>query len=78
MHDEFTYYGDASLRRPDPSAADAEAAFVDYVYIRENPAGAHRELWFHQGGCHEWLVVTRDTLTHAIAGAESARTGSRR
>lgn len=74
-HDEFTYYGDATVRRPDATAAGAEERFFEYVYIRDNPAGLHRELWFHQGGCHEWLIVTRDTQTHAIAGAESARTG---
>ena len=77
IHDEFTYYGDATPHRPDPSTAEAESTFVDYVYIRANPAGTHRELWFHQGGCHQWLVVTRDTLTHAIAAAELARAGDR-
>jgi heterotetrameric sarcosine oxidase delta subunit len=75
-HEEFAYYGDATLHRPDPAAADAERTFYEYVYVRDNPAGSHRELWFHQGGCHEWLVVTRDTRTHAIAGAEPARTAS--
>ncbi len=72
-HDEFVYYGDATLRRPDASVADAERAFFEYVYIRDNPAGPHRELWFHAGGCHEWLVVSRDTRTHEISGAEPAR-----
>ena len=73
-HDEFVYYGDAALlRRPDPAAPEAGQAFFEYVYIRVNPAGPHRELWFHQGGCHDWLVVTRDTRTHAISGAEPAR-----
>ena len=73
-HDEFVYYGDATLlRRPDPAAPEAGQAFFEYVYIRDNPAGPHRELWFHQAGCHEWLVVTRDTRTHAISGAEPAR-----
>ena len=69
-HEEFTYLGDATLVRPDPAAvADAEAAFNEYVYIRDNPAGRHRELWFHGAGCHAWLVVERDTRTHEIAGA---------
>jgi heterotetrameric sarcosine oxidase delta subunit len=45
------------------------------VYVRDNPAGPHRELWFHAASCHEWLVVTRDTRTHAISGAEPARKG---
>ena len=73
LHDEFTYLGDATLRRPEAAAPAAEDAFFDYVYIRENPAGRHEELWFHASGCHEWLVVTRDTRTHEIFGARPAR-----
>ena len=70
---EFTYLGDAALmRRPDPQAADAEAAFCDYVFLRDNPAGVHRELWFHEQGDRSWLVVTRNTVTHEILGVELA------
>jgi sarcosine oxidase subunit delta len=72
-HDEFTYYGDATVRRPSVTGPDAESAFYDYVYVRDNPFGLHRELWFHQGGCHEWLVVERDTRNHDIKGAVPAR-----
>ena len=61
------------LARPDGMAEGAEAAFADYVYLRDNPAGVHRELWFHEQGDRSWLVVTRDTLTHEILGAELAR-----
>lgn len=69
--EEFTYLGDATVRRP---AADADAqAFVDYVYLRDNPAGPHQEYWYHGGGCRSWLVVTRDTRTHAIAQVRLAR-----
>ncbi|MCX7054311.1 MAG: sarcosine oxidase subunit delta, partial [Proteobacteria bacterium] len=38
-HEEFTYYGDATVRRPSPSGPDAEPAFYDYVYVRNNPFG---------------------------------------
>ncbi len=69
---EFSYLGDASLMRRDEAQASAEAMH-DYVYLRDNPAGRHRELWYHAAGCHAWLLVTRDTRTHAIAGAEPAR-----
>ncbi|MEM1128955.1 MAG: sarcosine oxidase subunit delta [Pseudomonadota bacterium] len=70
---EFTYQGDASLLgRPDPAGAEAETAFCDYVFLRDNPAGTHRELWYHEQGDRSWLVVTRDTVTHEILGAELA------
>ena len=71
---EFVYLGDASLvNRPDPEAPDAAEQFHDYLYLRDNPAGAHRKLWFHEQGDRSWLVVTRDTLTHEITKVELAR-----
>ena len=71
---EFTYLGDARLMdRPDGMAPGAAAAFYAYVHLRDNPAGIHRELWFHEQGDRSWLVVTRNTVTHEILGAELAR-----
>ncbi|MEM9577832.1 MAG: sarcosine oxidase subunit delta [Pseudomonadota bacterium] len=76
---EFTYLGDASLiHRPDWEAEGAVQAFADYGYLRDNPAGLHRELWFHEGGDRSWLVVTRDTTTHEITQVEMARDVARR
>lgn len=70
---EFTCLGDGSLlNRPSPEGEGAEAAFCDYVFLRDNPAGIHRELWFHEQGDRSWLVVTRNTLTHEILAAELA------
>ena len=50
---EFVTHGDAGPIRPDAAAPDALARFVDYVYLRDNPAGALRELWFHAAG---WIA----------------------
>lgn len=69
---EFAYLGDAAPKRPDAAAPDAADAFHDYVYLRDNPAGAMKELWYHSAGCRRWLVVERDTRTHAISGATLA------
>jgi methylglutamate dehydrogenase subunit B len=69
---EFSYLGDATVSRPDPHAPDAENRFLDYVYFRDNPAGPHREFWYHGSGCQAWLVVVRDTRTHEISSAEPA------
>jgi sarcosine oxidase subunit delta len=41
--------------------------------MRDNPHGVHRELWYHVAGCHSWLVVTRDTMSHEITRVEFAR-----
>jgi len=73
---EFIYLGDASmLDLPEmPLEVDQHAldTWHDYVYLRDNPAGEHRELWFHEQGDRSWLVVTRDTLTHHISKVELA------
>ena len=69
---EFTILGDADPVRPDGMDADGGTMY-DYVYSRRNAAGSHREFWYHAAGCHAWLVVERDTLTHAITSVASAR-----
>ena len=68
---EFYYQGDAlALNRPDPDAGDV--AWNDYIHNRDNPAGITRDLWQHEAGCSNWLVVTRNTVTHEVLGAELA------
>jgi len=54
-------------------APEALAQFIDYGYLRYNPDGAHRELWYHEQGDRSFLVVTRDTTTHEIFAVELAR-----
>ena len=68
---EFYYQGDAVvLDRP---TGDAGAqAWDDYLHNRDNPAGDTRDLWFHESGCRAWIVVDRNTVTHAVHGAKLA------
>ena len=71
---EFVYLGDASLlARPDGLADGTAEAFYQYLYLRDDPAGLHRELWFHEQGDRSWLVVTRNTVSHEILAVEMAR-----
>ena len=71
---EFVYLGDAALiDRPDWQAEIAAEAFHAYGYLRDNPAGTHQELWYHEQGDRSWLVVTRDTVSHEISRVELAR-----
>ena len=71
---EFIYLGDASLiDRPDWQSENAADKFYEYLYLRDNPAGVIRELWFHEHGDRSWLVVTRNTATHEITKVELAR-----
>ncbi|HBS51114.1 MAG TPA: sarcosine oxidase subunit delta [Rhodobacteraceae bacterium] len=69
---EFYIQG-AALARPAPEAG--EDAWQDYVYLRDNPAGETRELWYHEAGCGAWLVVTRDTVSHEVRAVTLAERG---
>ena len=73
--DEFSYLGDAAPVRPAPNAAMAD--WVDYAYLRDNPSGAHAELWYHAAGCHAWLTVTRDLRSHAILSVQRVQDRAR-
>ena len=68
---EFVIRGALVGKRPDNQLPDSPnsplwEAWMDYVYLRDNPMGRHRELWFHSHGCRSWLVVDRDTVSHEI------------
>jgi sarcosine oxidase subunit delta len=57
-HEEFTTLGEAGRVRP--SGEDVQA-FADHVYLRNNVAGCHRELWFHAAGCHARVAIGHHT-----------------
>jgi heterotetrameric sarcosine oxidase delta subunit len=61
---EFTYGGDATVKRPADDAS--QSAWFDYVYLRDNPRGPHDEWWLHSAGCRSWFKLRRDTRTHDI------------
>ena len=65
---EFYYYGAADyLNRP---ATDDATGWDNHLHLRDNPAGETRDLWYHETGCAQWLLVTRDTVTHVISKVE--------
>jgi sarcosine oxidase subunit delta len=61
---EFSFRGDATLRRP--AAEAGPDAFHDYVYARRNPRGWVVEWFQHSAGCRAWLQVLRHNVTHEI------------
>lgn len=69
---EFAYLGDAGVHRPPPGTESLADRSYEAVYLRDNPAGPHRELWYHAGGCLSWLRVTRNTRTHEILAVQLA------
>jgi len=66
---EFGYGGQAHVAHPaDPDALD-DAAWADYVFMRDNPRGDFAERWYHAAGCRRWFNVVRSTVTHEVRGS---------
>ena len=68
--DEFGFGGDASLITPNDDDNIQDVA--DYMFLRDNPKGWHKEYWFHQYGCRRWLKIERHTVTHEIGSVSPA------
>ncbi len=66
---EFTYKGDGMVKRPVMTETALEP-FEAYVYDRGNPAGSHKEIWQHSGGCRSHVLVERNTLTHKVLSCD--------
>jgi heterotetrameric sarcosine oxidase delta subunit len=62
---EFSYGGEPAIR-PTPAADVSDAAWANYLFQRNNEKGPHREVWCHSGGCGQWFLMQRDTVTHAV------------
>jgi heterotetrameric sarcosine oxidase delta subunit len=63
---EFAYGGEAHLVTPAAPDTLGDAAWADYLFMRTNPKGLHRERWVHARGCRRWFNVLRDTTTERI------------
>ncbi len=66
---EFYYYGAQDyLNRPtDQGTVDD---LDNHLFLRDNPAGITRDVWYHEMGCTAWLIVTRNTITHEVLSSE--------
>ena len=67
---EFRYVSERRAR-PRPDATDP-AAWRDYLYGRDNPAGWVHELWLHRAGCRRYLLVERHTVTNQVRAVHDA------
>ena len=70
---EFTCGGEAHIARPADPDALTDEQWADYLFMRTNPKGPHRERWMHAHGCRRWFNVRRDTLTHEIYSVGGGR-----
>ena len=66
---EFSYAGEAHIARPLDTEKRSDEQWADYLFMRKNPKGLHREQWLHAAGCRRFFNVERDTLTYRISGS---------
>ena len=66
---EFSYAGEAHIARPLETEKLSDEAWADYLFMRKNPKGLHREQWLHAAGCRRYFNVERDTATYQISGS---------
>ena len=62
---EFRFGGEKTTRPPNPDALNY-AEWAHYIYDRKNVAGTQPEWWYHRGGCRQWFLSERSTLTNII------------
>ncbi len=63
---EFSYAGEAHIVRPQETENLSDEAWADYLFMRKNPRGLHREQWLHTAGCRRYFNVERDTVSYQI------------
>ncbi len=66
---EFSCGGEAHIARPADPGSLSDEAWADYLFMRKNTRGLHREQWNHSSGCRRWFNVERDTVTYRINAA---------
>ena len=69
---EFSCGGEADIVRPVNNENMTDREWGEYVFMRENKRGLHKEQWLHTQGCRRWFKATRDTVTYDIKGYESS------
>ena len=63
---EFSYGGEAHRARPADPLTLSDEAWAEFLFMRGNTRGAHKERWVHSHGCRRWFNVERHTVTYEI------------
>ena len=60
---EFTYAGEAHVVRAENPAAQSDAEWEEFLFVRANVKGPHFERWRHFHGCGRFFNAVRDTVS---------------
>ncbi len=63
---EFRLGGECKRRPTNPEESASDAAWVDYLYLKENRLGRQQEWWYHRAGCGCWFIAERHTKTQVV------------
>lgn len=63
---EFRHGGEVHAR-PAPAANIDEAAWTDFLYMKDNVSDWHTEWWYHRAGCGLWFLAERHNYTNEVA-----------
>jgi sarcosine oxidase subunit delta len=63
---EFRFGGEWKTRPQNPDDPAADAAWTDYLYLKENKLGVQTEWWHHRAGCGCWFLAERHTKSHVV------------
>jgi sarcosine oxidase subunit delta len=64
---EFSYGGEAHIARPLDTDALTDEQWGEYLFMRKNPKGLHREQWLHAAGCRRWFNAERNTVSYVFS-----------
>ena len=62
---EFHFMAEAGKTRPDTRQPMSDAEWATYLYARQNPKGASREVWMHMT-CREIFIMERHTVSMEV------------
>jgi heterotetrameric sarcosine oxidase delta subunit len=63
---EFHCGGEAHFLRPTGADTIDDAAWADYLFMRQNHKGPQHERWSHAHGCRRWFHVLRDSESDQV------------
>ena len=63
---EFRFGGEYKKRPANPEDSASDAAWADYLHLKENKLGVQKEWWSHRSGCGVWFLAERHTKTLVV------------